>query len=321
MGSKEPDAHTSGMAAARSASIRPDALTSKRWVFTEYEGSEPSLISFLSRRLLHLDPTRWTERLSLGGTYVNGKRKLLDDELVAPFRVEYFEPPYEPDKAAAFYPTIDASHIIYRAGGLVGVFKPPGLPTLANRDQIRLNVRSQLASLLGHNEIHFPSRLDACTEGVLIVSEDPQLHGRLGKLFEHRKVEKEYRAAVDRAFRWSTLEITRAIGRHESFGMLRTTRTDGQPAVTLATAFEKRTLDGRAATILKLFPKTGRTHQLRVHLSSIGLPLIGDRFYGGSPAPQLCLLSYRLRFPHPIDKTEVEIATPDPFRPKWLNSE
>jgi 23S rRNA (cytosine1962-C5)-methyltransferase len=71
---------------------------------------------------------------------------------------------------------------------------------------------------------------------------------------------------------------------------------------------ERRT----AATLLALAPRTGRMHQLRVHLAAIGHPIVGDRLYGGSPAPRLMLHAAALRLSHPRTGVPLVLGAPLP---------
>jgi 23S rRNA pseudouridine1911/1915/1917 synthase len=183
-------------------------------------------------------------------------------------------------------------------------------------------------------------RLDRDTSGVILVARSDQAHAKLAAQFAARSIEKEYFALVvgrpdrDRDY------IERAIGLHpqqrqrmairrdESVGEQPDSGSQRSLARTAETFYEVlERFDGFAA--LRLLPKTGRTHQLRVHLSHIGCPVLCDRQYGGrsqitrgeirrDPDDALVLLARqalharRLKFIHPATRQPLEVEAPLP---------
>jgi len=171
-------------------------------------------------------------------------------------------------------------------------------------------------------------RLDRDTSGVILVARNDQVHAKLAAQFEQRSIEKEYFALVagcpdhDRDF------VEQPIGVHPQQRekmAIRRTGAISRPAQTFYEVLER--FDGFAS--VKLLPKTGRTHQLRVHLDHIGCPVLCDRQYGGraqitrgeirrDPQDTLVLLSRqalharRLKFEHPATGKSLEIEAPLP---------
>lgn len=157
-------------------------------------------------------------------------------------------------------------------------------------------------------------RLDKDTSGLLIIAKDDTAHQHLARQFKSRKIKKEYLALVDGEVTGETGTISLAVGRHPVDRKRMSTRsTKGRDAVTKWRVRERFP----GATWLKLDPKTGRTHQIRVHLAAISHPVIGDPVYrkprGGKQQERgkaafqktklplrLMLHSWRIQFSDPV---------------------
>ncbi len=147
-------------------------------------------------------------------------------------------------------------------------------------------------------------RLDNQTSGLLIIAKTKKARIRLGEMFENKSIQKIYHALV--------------IGDIKISGEIDTI-VDKKSASTL---FEKvksiPSLKNKHLSLVKLFPKTGRTHQLRIHLSSIGFPILGDKLYGQEGMilknKGLFLCSTGLLFIHPILGNIVDISIPVPYK-------
>jgi 23S rRNA pseudouridine1911/1915/1917 synthase len=168
-------------------------------------------------------------------------------------------------------------------------------------------------------------RLDKDTSGVMVVAKEDQAFHHLTKQFKNRTVEKVYSAIVYGKFASSEGIIDSAIGRHPNERKRMSTRTKG--GRTALTRWKKaEEFDG--CTLLEIFPHTGRTHQIRVHLSSIGHPVLGDPLYGRKGRPgairdlvlkecvrridRQALHAQRLRFTHPRTGERIEFFAPIP---------
>jgi 23S rRNA pseudouridine1911/1915/1917 synthase len=208
----------------------------------------------------------------------------------------------------------------YEDRHLAVVAKPAGLVThgtasrrtgtLVNR---LLGMNMPLSGVGGSDRPGIVHRLDAGTSGLLIVAKDDQTHRRLVRLLAARKVRREYLALSQGQVAHDAFVVEAPLGRRQARVAVR--RADGVEA---ATEFEVLERFSRA-TLLVARPRTGRTHQIRVHLSSVGHPILGDRAYGGGgdDARRLglhrpFLHAWRLAFDHPVTGDHLKLEEPLP---------
>jgi len=198
--------------------------------------------------------------------------------------------------------------IVDKPSGMV-VHPAPGHPdgTLADA----LKDRGTTWSLLGGSEragiVH---RLDRDTSGLLVVAKTEAAHRNLAKQLSDRSLGRTYWALVHGGFREDTGTIDAPIARHPRDRRRMAIVEGGREAITDFRVVER--LSG--ATVLEVSLRTGRTHQIRVHLASIGHPIVGDSVYG-RPDPDLrrpALHAMRLRLRHPGDGSERSYESPIP---------
>ncbi len=284
-----------------------------RW----YTASEipQSLKEGLQKLAPHIDESSWAQRLTFGGIFLNGRvPESLDTPLPCPCCIEYYEPRFQISEASSFFPAFRADQIVYQDEDLVAAYKPPGLPSMPARDQAQFSLKQQLDHHLSCT-IHMPSRLDMSAQGLLVMSTQERMHKPLQRLFEERKLCKSYCLLTDTAPSWEEQTCVEPIGLDARHPVLRKVR--GQNAQDAETHFTvlQRHPDGSA--LLRAQPKTGRTHQIRVHAAYLGCAIRGDKFYSSKPEAQLHLLSYKLEFIHPIGRHSLSIRLPERFCPAW----
>ncbi len=208
--------------------------------------------------------------------------------------------------------------VINKPAGLVvhpGAGNPSG--TLVNG---LLNFRPSLARLPRAGVVH---RLDKDTSGVMVVAADELTQLRLSRMIQKRKISREYECVTEGRM-VAGVDVDRPIGRDPRVRTRQAVREDGKPAQTQFRVLKRY----RAHTLVQAKLQTGRTHQIRVHLQSIGYPLVGDRRYGArGKLPEGCepefialmqsfarqaLHARRLGFVHPINESEVSVEAPWP---------
>ena len=155
-------------------------------------------------------------------------------------------------------------------------------------------------------------RLDRDTSGLMVVARSPEAHRRLQELVQEREVTREYLALVVGRPRSQRGTIEAPIGRDRRDAMRHSLDTDTPREA--VTHFEVEELLPRHA-LLRVRLETGRTHQIRVHLAAVDLPVAGDPVYGRAGELGLerqFLHAARLAFPHPVTGAAVEVSSPLP---------
>lgn len=229
--------------------------------------------------------------------------------------------------AAAPEPEDLPLRIIYQDPDVVVLDKPAGMvvhPAAGHSSGTLVNALlhhvKDLSGIGGELRPGIVHRLDRGTSGVMVVAKNDRAHQELSRQFRDREIDKEYVALV-----WGTVQAGRridaAIGRDPSQRQKMSTRSRRARSAVTRVTFSHH-FEG--VSLLKVAIATGRTHQIRVHLSAIGHPVVGDATYGGvhrRTAANLravlrlerpFLHSSRLAFTHPVDARRVEFDSPLP---------
>ncbi|MCL6622173.1 MAG: RluA family pseudouridine synthase [Syntrophobacterales bacterium] len=286
------------------------------------------LDQFLARRTAY-SRSRLARWLKAGQVRVNGAVREASYRVRAKEEVALVVPPPEPTELVPEPRPLD---ILFEDAHLLVVNKPPGLvvhPGAGHRGGTLLNaLLAHCPELAGVGDISRPGlvhRLDKDTSGLLVVAKSAAAHAHLVRQFQARTVEKTYLALAWGRFREPQGEMVGEIGRHPSQRQKMSARPRrGKEAVTTWRVVEE--LPG-GLTLVELSPKTGRTHQLRVHLAARGHPVVGDATYGGGAArfqglPRLAgvrklvsrqlLHAWRLSFTHPQSGARLTFEAPLP---------
>ncbi|WP_305805548.1 RluA family pseudouridine synthase [Stenotrophomonas sp. YIM B06876] len=203
--------------------------------------------------------------------------------------------------------------IHYLDAHLLVVEKPAGLLSVPGRlPENRDCVVSRLQA--SHPEVLTVHRLDQVTSGLMLYARGKAMQVALSVLFEQRQVTKRYQALVCGVIDADSGEIALPLTRDwPNRPRQKVDHQTGKPSLTRWWVVERD--QANRQTRLELEPVTGRTHQLRVHLASIGHPIIGDVFYGADAdvAGRVCLHARRLAFTHPATAQAMAFESPPPF--------
>jgi tRNA pseudouridine32 synthase / 23S rRNA pseudouridine746 synthase len=215
--------------------------------------------------------------------------------------------PYQP-------PTDTGCEIIYADACLVAVNKPSGLLSVPGRGADKQDC------LLSRLVPQFPDvlavhRLDMDTSGVLVLTRNKAAHGELSRQFRQREVEKRYVAVVAGQLQQPAGDIDLPlICDWPNRPRQKVDFEVGKPSLT---SYRMHSFDVvNDSSRVELFPVTGRSHQLRVHLAAIGHPILGDDLYAGeavSRAPRLLLHATFLAITHPETGVRLHFDCPPPF--------
>jgi 23S rRNA pseudouridine1911/1915/1917 synthase len=263
------------------------------------------------------------ERVLADGVLVDGQERAKSHRLAGGEELE-FQPPEAP--APSLAPEEMDLQIAYEDEHLVVVDKPAGLVVHpAPGHTSGTLVHGLLAHDVAGGDDDRPGivhRLDRDTSGLMVVARSEVAHERLQELVRKRELERHYRALVVGRPRSRTGRIEAPIGRDRRDPMRHSLDTDSPREA--VTHFEVVELFARH-TLLDVKLETGRTHQIRVHLNAIGLPVAGDPVYGRPHELGLerqFLHASRLAFTHPFtgEQVEVESSLPEDLQDALRNA-
>jgi 23S rRNA pseudouridine1911/1915/1917 synthase len=201
---------------------------------------------------------------------------------------------------------VTAAAILFEDASLIAVDKPSGLPTVPTADPARPSlvraVEAYLAKSVAPRHLGVHQRLDRETSGVVLFVKDPRANAGLAESFAKHRIEKTYHAltAQPRSRPLPRWRCTRPIGTQNAI-----------TEFSLVEVLER-------ALLVEARPRTGRKHQIRLHLAGAGMPVLGDALHGpkaassGSAAPRLMLHASRLALPHPLTGAPLVIESPWP---------
>ena len=256
-----------------------------------------------------MNKLKWSEKL-----YVNGIPQHAD------FSVQIGDViTADLDEPKPEYPAEDGEFtILYEDDHILVVDKPAGMLIHPSRSRLTGTLANRV---IGYYErtgqscaFHPITRLDRDTFGIVLLAKNAHIHGILNNFLAEDKIQKTYHALVFGGPEEDSGTIDAPIARRELPSLLRYVNQDGKPSRTEFTVLERK--DG--ITKLALRPITGRTHQLRVHCSYMGYPILGDPQYGSEASLALSaelgftsqlLCSKSLRFPHPITGEMMELGS------------
>ncbi|MFO1519094.1 MAG: RNA pseudouridine synthase [bacterium] len=264
-----------------------------------------------------VDETLLEKAIWHGGFYLN-KQRLTEQTFPLHFEkgseIDFYCFLREPEPIV-----VDSSMILREEEGWMAVNKPPGLPVQGSRVSIRFSLQEALRNMTGCKGLSAVHRLDRETSGILLFAKEKRAEAALMKQFHDQKAKKIYRAVVTSA------ESLPESGKVEGY-LIRDFRRLPQNFYRLKpenngkgkwseSEFECLKREGELA-LSQIRPKTGRTHQIRVHLASLGCPILGDDLYGKkSPLlKRMQLHAFQLELNAPVGKASqsVQLTAPVP---------
>ncbi|NRD78448.1 RluA family pseudouridine synthase [Bacillus sp. BRMEA1] len=246
-------------------------------------------------------------QILVNGEDVNVRYKLLEGDRLT---VEF--PPENPSQGMKGE-KIPLS-IIYEDDYLLVVNKPAGMSTIPSREHPTGSLANALIGFYEQLKLqataHIVTRLDRDTSGIVLVAKHRHVHHLFSKSQRSGEVKRIYEAFAEGRIASETNTVDAPIGRNPDSIIEREVRHDGQNAITHYRVLARL----RDFTYLELKLETGRTHQIRVHMSYIGHPLLGDDLYGGSLAKikRQALHCKHIHFIHPFTYEEMSFTAPLP---------
>jgi 23S rRNA pseudouridine1911/1915/1917 synthase len=306
---------------------------SRRIVLVVSEDDPPDRLDhYLGTHAPELSRTRAKEIITEGLATLNGSAAKPSTQVASGdvIEAEVVEPP--PLEAAPEDIPLD---VVYEDDDLLVIDKPPGMvvhPAPGSMSGTLVNALlgkgGGFSSLGGYLRPGIVHRLDRDTSGLIVVARNDAAHRSLSAAFQQRRVKKLYLALVWGVFGESEGVIDEPVGRRPTDRKRMAVVDDGRPAVTAWKVLEEFPY----ASLLEVRPETGRTHQIRVHVSHLRRPVIGDSDYGGDRnsfgdvpphyrrqarrvsalAKRQALHARELRFPHPSRGDEIRVSSPIP---------
>lgn len=218
-----------------------------------------------------------------------------------------------PENNPEIQPVASPLEVVFENENLLIVNKPANLSTQPSRkhpDNLIGRIRHYYLEKGIETNVHVVTRLDYATSGLVLVAKTGHMHHRL----QETDIEKTYLARAEGKFKEKSGKIDLPIRRLEGDRLRRRVAPDGKPALTHYRVLREKD----DASLLLLSLKTGRCHQIRVHLSELGHPVLGDKLYGAG-GDVLHLHALRLRFVDPLSEEEIDVLKNPPWLEEDLN--
>ncbi|TVQ07042.1 MAG: RluA family pseudouridine synthase [Leptolyngbya sp. DLM2.Bin27] len=306
------------------------------WVYRDRispADADLSVLEFYSRRYRHSSRGKWRDRILSGQIRHNGISLAPDDRLQAGETLTYHRPPWEEPAVPLEF------EVLYEDDDLMAIAKPSGLPVLPGGGFLTHTLLHQLRHRYPENPPIPVHRLGRGTSGVMVLGRSPLARAVLSRQLREstaaahdpqasRPIRKTYRALIGISDLPDEFTLTTPIGKvaYPGLGYVYAASPTGLPSYSDGNVIQRRP----DATLVEITIRTGRPHQIRIHLAAAGFPLLGDPLYGVGGLPLAVvpaadgtvpvpgdmgyhLHAYRLALLHPRTQEPLEIICPAPI--------
>lgn len=247
-----------------------------------------------------LSKSQWKKMIKKGVVFCNGEKARTECWVKSEDEIEIKWVDYETTVSKSFPLKLD---VIYEDDVMAIVNKPPGLPVSGNvykslQNALSYNLQKSEVMQFG-DQFQTCHRLDYSTSGLVVISKTKQVRKILGQYFEDKTIQKYYYAIVQGRLDLNKGDWKQPVNGKDAFSTYR--------VLTVVPSLKNEYL-----SLVELSPKTGRTHQLRIHSAENGHCIVGDTKYGNPnhlfKGKGLFLTAYKLQLPHPITKQDMEVS-------------
>jgi len=285
-----------------------------------------SVVTFYTVHYTHSTEEAWRQRIRAGQIFLNGRPALPDELLTRGDRLTYDRLPWEEPEAPTDFGTL------FEDDDVLVLAKPSGLPVLPGGFFLE-NTLLYLVRQRHGTECSPLHRLGRGTSGAILFTRNARAARLLTTAMKERRIRKVYLAVASGTAMPDTFTVDAPIGPvpYRRPATVHAYRPDGKPSISHVRVI--RRFPEEKATLLEVTIPTGRPHQIRIHLSYAGFPLVGDPLYqsGGIPRADsidaewaalpgdtgYLLHSWKIRFPHPANGEDVEVICSPPSTPAW----